>query len=394
MLFAVFYTYFLVETDSCSEILYDPFSPSFEASILERSELRIQEDLAAEKDAEALKTQQQEKDLKAIEKQAANDTRIRNDARWLEETNKARDDAIAFEEQERQRIAREEEAEKKYLARLKEIQEERERLDALIVAPAKAAAAAEREIQYNKVRNNCEIVERRKIGSGPAWIEYDFYAHNEYYPTVEDEMREKKAINDFRWNGNRYTKNGYEYRFAPQKRFTHTDDWRCEHQSVHDKQAYEDDAPRRARVAWEEERPERERLAQEKQKIADAETKYRMIREKRDEIEKRNRTDTYSSNPKPNGIGSKANRKDSNLSSVELALAKGIKSFGDGLMDAGRWTMEDLPRFLGIIRRRLFEAESLEERRIREDSVHTHEILFVLGTLLFAIILFRIIIPA
>merc|ERR1711964_152720 len=40
--------------------------------------------------------------------------------------------------------------------------------------------------------------------------------------------------------------------------------------------------------------------------------------------------------------------------------------------------------------RRLFEADSLEERRIREDSVHTHEILFVLGTLLSAIILFRI----
>jgi len=388
MLFAVFYTYFLVETDSCSEILYDPFSPSFEASILERSELRIQEDLAAEKDAEALKTQQQEKDLKAIEKQAANDTRIRNDARWLEETNKARDDAIAFEEQERQRIAREEEAEKKYLARLKEIQEERERLDALIVAPAKAAAAAEREIQYNKVRNNCEIVERRKIGSGPAWIEYDFYAHNEYYPTVEDEMREKKAINDFRWNGNRYTKNGYEYRFAPQKRFTHTDDWRCEHQSVHDKQAYEDDAPRRARVAWEEERPERERLARLKR---EEELKKRLKREEAEEERKAELIESYERRERFRNNRRSHNSNKSNMSSFDRTMAKGTKSALDGVLDGAEAVFTGVGRFLTRIgRRRLFEADSLEERRIREDNVHTHEILFVLGTLLFAIILFRI----
>merc|ERR1711964_462841 len=38
----------------------------------------------------------------------------------------------------------------------------------------------------------------------------------------------------------------------------------------------------------------------------------------------------------------------------------------------------------------IFAADSLDERTLREDSVHTHEILFVLGVLLSTIVLFRV----
>jgi len=151
MMFAV--SYLLVQTDSdVSEINYEGVE-SFDDPA--RIQLRIKEDLAAEREAEeTLRTQmeQEAKDENAFTTQQ----KVDETTRQIEEAEQRKQDAIAWEEQERQRIAREKEEELRRAA-------DKKRRELELVRRAQEAAANEQamirkqhEDKVRAIQNDCD----------------------------------------------------------------------------------------------------------------------------------------------------------------------------------------------------------------------------------------------
>jgi len=376
MMFAV--SYLLVQTDSdVSEINYEGVE-SFDDPA--RIQLRIKEDLAAEREAEeTLRTQmeQEAKDENAFTTQQ----KVDETTRQIEEAEQRKQDAIAWEEQERQRIAREKEEELRRAA-------DKKRRELELVRRAQEAAANEQamirkqhEDKVRAIQNDCDD------GTGRS-----------------------------------------------ERRFTHTESWDCQNQWFHDfwspvrvdQRQQEVDLMMASREA---EKNKKLQQLDEKIKMTEAIFDIEMsVMNLKSEVfdgilggmakDVRNGgqaikgifndgTDNNRDKTPPKASGGFWEKTGNFLSAPFTLVPKAIDNeFGpNGIISNSVHHAENFVEFVDMVGsmentsrwqrvRRLFEADSLEERRIREDSVHTHEILFVLGTLLFAIILFRIIIPA